>query len=174
MNDKAFSPAQADLEITLMDASAECVSSSDLYLWLRECGLPSEVAIRLHNLVDTTAKVGDRIIGIGKIIVIKIVEFVKAHPSLALGIAVGAAIGALVSAVPFLGVYLAPIAMAISTTIGAIAGHRLDKIEKGQSVVTGVDLISIGQDVIEIAKEFFQLLIDVFNAVFDEQVLQRV
>lgn len=171
MNSQVLTPAQANFKLTLMNAAAESVSGSDLYLWLCEQGLPSEISIRLKNLIDATAKVANRVINIGKIILIKIIEFVKAHHNLAVGIAIGAAIGALVSMIPFLGVYLAPIAMAISASIGAIAGHRLDKIAQGQVVNTNSDFISIGQDVIEIAKVFFSLLIDIFNTVFGQQLL---
>ena len=172
MNAHVLTPALANLELTLLNAEAESVSSSDLYLWLNESGLPSEVAIRLKNLVDTVKEVGNKTISIGKIILLKIIEFVKAHPNLAIGIAVGAAIGALVIMVPFLGTYLAPTAILLGISIGAIAGHPLDKIEKGQSVNTEANLIAIGQDVIEIAKEFFKLLIDIFNTVFDTWVLR--
>ena len=170
MNEKVLSQAQADLKLTLMDADAQSTSSSDLYLWLIESGLSSEVAIRLKDLADITGKVADRAICIGKIILLKIIEFVKAHPNLAIGIAVGAAIGALVGAVPFLGIYLAPVVAAISATIGAIAGHRLDKIEQGKTVNVSDDITVIAQDLLEIAKHFFKLLIDIFNAVFNEQV----
>jgi len=170
MNVKVLTPAKADFTLALLNAEAESVSSSDLYLWLCEQGLPSEVSIRLSDLINVTAKVADRVINIGKIILIKIVEFVKAHPNLAIGIVVGAAIGALVSMIPFLGIYLAPIAMAISASVGAIAGYRLDKIEQGQ-VVNINNPIAIGQDIIEVAKLFFSLLIDIFNTLFDKPLL---
>ena len=173
MNAHVLTPAQANLDLTLWNAEAESVPSSNLYLWLCESGLPSEVAIRLQGLVDIVTETGNRIISIGKIILIKIYEFIKAHPNLAIGIAVGAAIGTLVNMVPLLGTYLMPIVTPITATIGAIAGHRLDKLEEGQSV-TDVNLIAISQDVIEIAKEFFKLLIDVFNTVFSEQVFHGV
>lgn len=172
MSTQTLTPAQANLELVLWDAEAASVSSSDLYLWLRESGLPSEVAIRLQGLVGTVAETGGKVVSVGKIILLKIIEFVKAHPNLAIGIAVGAAIGALVGTIPLLGVYLAPVATAIGVTIGAIAGHRLDKLEKGQAVNMSGGLIAIGSDVIEIAKEFFRLLITIFNTVFQGQVLQ--
>ena len=57
MNAHVLTPALANLELTLLNAEAESVSSSDLYLWLNESGLPSEVAIRLKNLVDTVKEV---------------------------------------------------------------------------------------------------------------------
>lgn len=174
MDAHVLTPEQANLELSLWHAEAESVSSSDLYLWLRESGLPDEVAIRLKDIIETVVEVGDRVINIGKIILIKIIDFVKAHPNLAIGIAVGAAIGALVSMVPILGTYLAPVALAISTTIGAIAGHRLDKLNNGQMDNLETDLITISRDVVEIAKEFFKLLIDIFNTVFDQQVFQGI
>ncbi len=172
MNVNPLTPAQANLELTLLNAEAESVASSDFFIWLSESGLPHEVAIRLKNLVDIVERNGNRIISIGKIILIKIMEFVKVHPNLAIGIAVGAAIGALIFMVPFLGSYLAPTAILLGVSIGAIAGHRLDKIEQEHAVNTNMDPIAIGQDVIEIAKEFFKLLIDIFNTVFDTQVFK--
>ena len=174
MSTVVVTPAQANLELVLWNAEAESVSSSDVYLWLRNSGLPSEVAIRLQGLVGTVADAGGKVVSVGKIILLRIIEFVKDHPNLAIGIAVGAAIGALVGTIPLLGVYLAPVATAISVTIGAIAGHRLDKLEKGQAVNTSGGLIEIGQDVIEIAKEFFKLLISVFNIIFNNPVGQIV
>ncbi|MEI8237545.1 MAG: hypothetical protein WCG11_10310 [Methylococcaceae bacterium] len=171
MNEEVLTKAKADLKLNLLNAEAESLSSSDLYMWLIDSGLSSEVAIRLKNFADVTENVTDHAISIGKIVLLKIVDFIKLHPNLAIGIAVGAAIGALVSLIPFLGVYLAPVVASISATIGAIAGHRIDKIEQGQTVNTSTDIIAIGQDAIEIAKEFFKLLAEIFNAVFNEQVL---
>jgi hypothetical protein len=162
MSEEILTKAKADLKLNLMNAEAESLSSSDMYLWLIDSGLSSEVAIRLKNFADVTENVADHTISIGKIVLLKIVD---------IGIAVGAAIGALVSLIPFLGVYLAPVVASISATVGAIAGHRLDKIEQGQTVNTSTDIIAIGQDAIEIAKEFFKLLAGIFNAVFNEQVL---
>ncbi len=172
MNAHVLTPALANLELTLLNAEAESASSSDFYLWLSESGLPSEVVIRLKTLVDFVKETGNKTISIGKIILLKIIEFVKAHPNLAIGIAVGAAIGALVNMVPFLGTYLAPTAILLGISIGAIAGYRLDKIENEQSVDAEANTVAIGQDVIEIAKEFFKLLIDIFNTVFDAWVLE--
>jgi hypothetical protein len=66
-----------------------------------------------------------------------------------------------VNSVPVLGSVLAPLATVLGITIGAIAGHRLDK---GKEVNEGI--IGVAQDFIEIAREFFKLFIDVFNAIF--------
>ncbi|NCA78007.1 MAG: hypothetical protein EOM90_16900 [Alphaproteobacteria bacterium] len=161
-----ISPMQAQFEMALLNAEAESTSSSNLYLWLRESGMPSEVAIRIQSLVDQTAVVAGQVYCIGKIVVIKIIEFVKAHPDMAIGMVVGASVGALTSMIPFLGPYLAPIAIAIGATVGAVAGHRSDKMDMGLTVNSGV--IAVAQDLLEIAKQFFKLLIEIFNAVFTQ------
>lgn len=155
---------QARLELALWQAETDLVSNSDFYLQLRELGLPSEVAIRLKELLEIVKPIGDKVISIGKIIALKLIDFVKKHPNLAVGIALGAAVFLLVSLIPFLGPLLSPIALTLGITIGAVAGHRLDKAQGGK---TNSDLgfIDAVQDVIEIARSFFQLFIDTLMAI---------
>lgn len=45
MEAPAMKRSQAALELALWQADAESMSSSDLYIWLRERGLPPEFAI---------------------------------------------------------------------------------------------------------------------------------
>ncbi|MEG5031734.1 hypothetical protein [Microcoleus sp. AT3-D2] len=161
MTTQALSLPQANLEMVLWQVDADSMSSSELYVWLNDCGLPHEVTIRLHELATYTKKSGNKVLAVGKIILLKIIEFVKAHPNLATGIAIGVAVGLLVRSVPVIGPVLAPLAAVLGITVGAIAGHRLDQ---GYRQVDGI--VGVAQDIIELAKLFFQLLIDVFNAVF--------
>ena len=161
MTAQALSLPQANLKMALWQVDADSMSSSDLYVWLNDCGLPHEVTIRLHELASYTKKSGNKVLAVGKIVLIKIIEFVKAHPNLATGIALGAAVGLLASSVPIIGPVLAPLAAVLGITVGAIAGHRLDQ---GYRQVDGI--VGVTQDIIQIAQVFFQLLIDVFNAVF--------
>lgn len=172
MSEKKLTPAQANLELIVLSSEAEAMSSSDFYAWLKDCGLPDEVAIRLKAIAEITAEVGARVINVGKMILMKIIEFVKAHPKMTVGIAVGAAIGALVNAIPLIGPYLSPIATLIGVTVGALAGHRLDKAASGLPRNSG--LIAIGQDVIEIATAFFQLFLDICSLTLNDQALQGV
>ena len=158
----ALSKPQANLNLALWQAEADSMNSSELYAWLVDSGLPHEVAIRLHDLIGVTKPVGNKLFAIGKIILIKIIEFVKAHPFLVVGAAVGAAVATLITSVPFVGQLLAPVAMALGITItavGAVVGHRLDKCFQG-----------VGEDIFEIAKEFFKLVTDVFNTIFRDVV----
>jgi hypothetical protein len=162
MTGQIVSTAQANLKMALWQVDADSMSSSELYAWLVDSGLPPEVTLRLHELVTYTKKVGSKVIAVGKIVLIKVLEFVKAHPFLVIGAGIGAVVGAavasLITAVPILGQLLAPVAMALGitiTAIGAVTGHRMDKCFQG-----------VGEDVFEIAQEFFKLLRDVFNTVF--------
>ena len=174
MNANAQTPAQATMELMLLSAEAESRSSSDWYAWLRERGLPEEAAIRLKDLAELAVDIGGRLVSIGKIILIKIIEFVKAHPNLAIGIAIGAAIGALVSMIPFLGPYLWPVATLVGVSLGAVAGHRLDMASKGKPGQANLNLILVSQDVIDLAKAFFQLLIDIITRALDAKTLKRI
>ena len=157
----------ARLDLALWQAEADMASSSDIYIRLTEMGLPSEVAIRLKELLEWAKPIGDKMISIGKIIVIKLIEFIEKHPNLATGIALGAAVSSLIAAIPFLGPILAPIALPLGITVGAIAGHRVDKAQDGK-MNSGLGLIDITQDVIEIARAFFQFFIETLTAISAE------
>ncbi|MEG4493343.1 hypothetical protein [Microcoleus sp. D3_18_C4] len=157
----ALSLPQANLKMALWQVDADAMSSSDLYVWLNDMGLPHEVSMRLHELATYTKKAANKVLLIGKILLIKIIEFVKAHPNLVIGVAVGVAVEILANSIPFVGPLLAPLATALGIPIGAIAGHRLDRDKEESDGIIG-----IVQEIIEIAKDFFQLLIDVFNTIF--------
>lgn len=164
MKSKSLSLVEANLELALLQADADSVSSSDLYLWLRESGLPPEIAIRLKDLISFTKKIGEKILALGKIIVIKLIEFAKKNPNLVIGIALGASLSFLVSAVPYLGPILALVAAPFGIAVGAIAGHRMDLGKSGESV----GLIEITQDTINLAKEFFALFSETLVAIANE------
>lgn len=162
-----MTPPQAELELALWQAEADMTSNSDLYIRLTELGLPSEVAIRLKELSELVKPIGKKIVSIGKIIVLKLIEFIEKHPNLAAGMALGAAVSSLIASIPFLGPILAPIALPLGIAIGAIAGHRVDKAQGGK-MDGGMGLIDIAQDVIEIARKFFQFFVDTLTAVSAE------
>ena len=123
MESQPLTPARATLQLALLNAEAISVDSSDIFAWLRDADLPSEAAMRLSGLVDATREIGGKVISIGRIVLLKIIEFVKAHPNLTTGIAVGAAIGALVNPVPLLGTYLASVCQSLSISNSAARGN---------------------------------------------------
>ena len=106
-----------------------------------------------------------KVIHIGKIILIKLLEFVEEHFFLVAGAGIGAVLGAalagLITSIPIVGQLLAPIATALGLTVtalGAIAGNELDKA-----------VPNFGKSLVDTAKEFFKLFAGILNAIFDDQ-----
>lgn len=157
-----LSTAQANLKLAIWNAEAESVKSGNLYIELQTLGLPEEVVSRLHQILTYTKKVAGKVFSVGKIVLLKIIEFVKAHPFLVAGMGIGAVVGSaiasLIISIPFIGQLLAPLAAILGVTVaavGAVVGHRLDK-----------QFQNVGEDIVEIAQHFFALLADIFNTVF--------
>jgi hypothetical protein len=100
----------------------------------------------MKSLWEKTKQIGNEMIEVGKIIVMKIIEFLKANPKLAASLAIGAAVYLLSHAIPFIGSLLAPL-LAVVATIYAFGK------------VSSLD------DVINLAKEFFVLVVEIFNTV---------
>jgi hypothetical protein len=162
------SKAQAELELALMQAESDSLASSDLYLWLRECGLPPEAAIRVKELVAVTCRIGNKIVSVGKLIVMQLREFIAAHKNLAIGSLMGAAIATLVAAIPFLGSMLAPLGALFGLAV-AVAGHRSDVT--GSDV--GVNIFELPQDLVAIARNFFDFFIQTLQVVMSELALKK-
>ena len=159
---KPLTTADATFELFDLNSDVHNLEWVDIVTLLNNRGAKLELVTRMQELWEKTKIIAGEVVNIGRILVLKIWEFIKANPNLFLGVAIGAAIGALVGLIPFIGQILAPIAIAIGATVGALAGHRLDKIEGGETV-TG----SIFEDIITLAKRFFKLLADIFMALKD-------
>ena len=154
-----FDLNSATQDLALAKSNLEWV---DIVTMLNNRGAKLELVTRMQELWEKTKIIAGEVVNVGRIIVIKIWEFIKANPNMFLGIAIGAAIGALVGLIPFVGQILAPIAMAIGATVGALAGSRLDAMEHGENYTD-----SMFGDLIRVAKKFFQLLADIFMALKD-------
>lgn len=162
MTTLTISPAQSKLKLAMWSAEVENLSSGDFYIWLQETGLPEAVVTRLHELVNKTMKVGKKLISIGKVLLFKILDFVKENPCLVAGAGVGAAVGAaiysLICSLPLgVGVLLEPIARILCVgafSVGASAGHSLDREIKNMS-----------QSLIEVARTFFHGVVEVLKSV---------
>lgn len=155
---------QATFELELLSAEAESLSPSDLYAWLRELGLPSEVAIRLTDFVDYMKSIGGKVVRIGRIVIQKLMEFVRAHPNLASGVAVAVALTALVNSIPFLGPVLSPIIAMLSIPVAAIVGNRLDK-QSSNSTNEQPEIQGLITELIEVARIFFEFLALIFKTI---------
>jgi hypothetical protein len=92
-----LSTAQANLKLAIWNVEAESVKSGDLYIELQTLGLPEEVVSRLHQILTYTKKVASKVFSVGKIVLLKIIEFVKAHPFRVIGFGIGAVVGSAIA-----------------------------------------------------------------------------
>ena len=155
--------SEARLRLAILNSNASELDRIDVIAQLTNMGLPQEVITRIEDLWEKTKIIGGQVIHIGKIIIAEIMKFIKENPHLTIGVAIGAAVGALTNMIPFIGPLLAPLATAISMLIGGIAGYRIDQ---GKDLKGGV--IGVTQDLIMIAKKFFELFASIFNALRSE------
>ncbi|MFP3978707.1 hypothetical protein [Marinobacter sp. KMM 10035] len=155
----SLSEPEAKLKMVVLNSNAMRIDRIDTITRLTNSGLPQEIITRIDELWEKTKIIGGQIIHIGKITFVEILKFINENPHLAVGVAIGAAIGALLSMIPFLGPILAPLAAAISILVGGISGYRLDQGKKTTDGVVGVT-----QEIILIAKKFFELFANIFNA----------
>jgi hypothetical protein len=137
---------QAMLEFTLLNAETSGQSFDDVMLDGMQRGIPPEMLTRMKSLWEQTKKIGNEVIEVGKIIVMKIIEFLKANPKLAASLAIGAAVYLLAHAIPLIGPWLAPL-LAVGATLYAFG------------TLTSLD------EVIKMAKDFFVMLVSIFNTV---------
>lgn len=159
------SKAQANLQLAIWNKQAESSTSEELYIKIQKLGLPEEVVARLHDLLLKVQQVAGKVIHIGKIILIKLLEFVEEHFFLVAGAGIGAVLGAalagLITSIPMIGPFLTPIATALGLTVtalGAIAGNKLDKA-----------IPNFGKNLVDAAKEFFQLFASILSVFFGNQ-----
>lgn len=154
--------AQANLQITLWNKQAEATPDDDLYIRIQKLGLPEEIVSRLHDLIIKVQDNAGKVICIGKMVLIKILDFAEEHFFLVAGIGIGAILGAaifgLMTSIPFIGPMLAPIAKIIGISLnvaGAVVGHQLDQV-----------LPDVGKSLREIAEIFFSFFAQILKAAF--------
>lgn len=141
-------------EIQQVENEYKNVNRAKMRAYLLKKGLPIEVVTRLDDLWDVTKSAAGKIIEVGKVIFCRIMQFIGTYPHTAIGVLVGAAIGSMTNAVPLLGPLLFPISTALGAVVGGLAGAKLDT-GKGEY-----------ESVIIVARDFFKMLIDIFNAIF--------
>lgn len=138
--------ARAKLDLSYLNAEIEVDSFDNFVAYGIERGISRELLTRLRDLWDTTKQVGSELIQVGKIIVIKIFDFLKANPKLGSSLAIGGVVYLLTNSIPGIGPLLAP----ITGTLAALLAYAKQ-----------ADL----EQTIQLARDFFQLLIDIFKAV---------
>lgn len=163
--------AKAKMDLLMLHSKAENFNVADFITELINKGLPNEMVTRLQLLGSQIKYIGEQSINIGKIILMKLWDFIKENPNLAIGFAIGLGlatlVGMLINLIPWIGTWLSgivtPIIAVITIPIGTLKGHRLDKVAKGEPVSD-----SILEDLITIAKKFWTLIVDIFTALKEE------
>lgn len=140
-------------ELTELDAQARSRTFDQEAVRLLGLAVPPEFVTRLQEVWDRTKIVAGEVIAIGRIVVMKIVDFVVANPGLTIGLAVGAAVAVLVAPIPFLGAILAPVIV----VLGALYGINVQDGARDSLLVSAHRL----------AQKFFGLLLSIFEAVRD-------
>ena len=185
MEASPLNPSQARLKLAILNKQAEAKNSWEFYSEMRTLGLPDEVIEILQKVLKVTSKVAGTVISIGKIIVIKLIEYVAKHPLQVAGLAVGlgatyalgVALSGLFALVPTLphwmgvGPLLTKLAMIIpnlcktvfvpamilSPVVGCVAGEIFDK-----------KYPEVSESLQKIARDFFDLFAQIMNSIRDE------
>lgn len=154
MSSQSHHPANPDIELALLNAEARRTDPDDLFDELRRRGVPPEIAQRLRELWGKTKVIAGQLVEVGKIVVAKLVEFLRQHPGLLIGAALGAALGLLSSQIPVIGGFLAPILAVVGAIYGAAIGHGID------SGRPNAPFLILAWDA---ARIFFAFLVDLFT-----------
>lgn len=153
-----YTPEQALFELSLLNAEEVDASFDDVVVEGIHKGIPPELLTRLRELWEQTKEIAGEIVAVGKIIVRAIINFLKEHPHLTIGMAMGAAVASLTLMIPIVGPLLAP----LSTLLGALYGAGI-----GAAAETGTMTSDPFVAAIALATAFFELLKEVFNAIVD-------
>ncbi len=156
MSVKPLKANVALLELSLINAETSDASFDDVTIEALKRGVPAEIVTRLSEIWEKAWVIGGELVGVGKIIVRKILDFLIANPKIAVGGALGACATMIVASVPFIGSMLAPLVASIFMLYGAGVGATAQN---------GIYSMSPVSAAYELAQKFFELLISIFNGV---------
>jgi len=152
---KELSPEQALFELSMLNAERLKSEFEDVVVEGVKRGVPPEILTRLKDIWEATMDIAGEIIAVGKIIVMAIIDFFKANPSLTVGIALGAAVSSLILAIPFLGGLLFSLTTTLATLYGAGVGAAMQEGDYSASPINAA---------VALANKFFELLRTIFTA----------
>ncbi len=161
----------ARMELLALESRVSQFNELDFITDLTNKGLANEIVTRLQLIGEKVSYIADQSFQIGKIILMKLWDFIKENPNLSIGFAIGLGLailsGMIASVVPIIGTWLSAIVMPlvalITIPVGTLRGHRLDKLAKGE--VVGDSII---EDLITIVKKFWSLFVDIFKTLKNE------
>lgn len=150
------------MSLEQMEAATKGKSRRKLVELLMEVGISKEIAYRLGEIWNYTKKVGAKVWKVGRILLVRIVEFITQHPFALSGMALGAVLSLLVAQIPIVGPAIAPVIAVITIPVGAVVGAKLDiDFKKAENILN---------ELIHLARDFFKLVIDGFNAAFSPSI----
>jgi len=88
----------------------------------------------MRSLINQMRFVAGQLLAIVRILLRVLLKFFKANPYLTTGIATGLLLATPFGWIPLIGMFLVPIAIPLGFVVGAIAGHRLDRMRLGLAV----------------------------------------
>ena len=151
-----FSPEQGLFELSMLNAERAQNDFDDIMVEGLKRGIPAEILTRLKEIWDATQEIAGEVIAIGKIIVIEIINFLKANLTIAAGLVIGAAVSSLLLMIPFIGPLLHPLVTLLTTLYGAGVGAAMQKGDHSASPLTAA---------IALADKFFELFVIIMKAV---------
>jgi len=154
---------EAITKLLALQTEAKNLDKVDMMTYFTMQGVPLEVTTRMDYLWDFKTEFSDNVVNVGKIIVMKLLEFIENNPYMTIGIAIGVGLGSLAAMIPFIGQIVAPIIATIAAIYGGLKGNRMDKIVGGEYI--GDALMDDG---ITSARKFWTLFADIINALFVE------
>ena len=153
-----FTQEQGMFELSMLNAETSYAEFEEVIIEGIKRGIPAEILTRLKDLWEVSKEVAGEVVAIGKIIVMAIIDFMKANPMITVGLILGAALSTLVLGIPFLGPLLLPITMGVSALYGAGVGAAMQGGDYSGSPISAA---------IALAKKFFELLRMILLAVSD-------
>jgi len=156
-------------ELLLEEMAALKLTKEEVFEFFMKQNWNINVIEYIQKLWDYSKEIAGNMIAIGKIVLYKIIKFIKENPNMVFGMALGAIAGALaglfIGWIPFIGQTLHVLAIAAGTLIGALSGNRLDRISNGEQIDNSV--LSIFGDSMIVAKKFIALFMEIIQVVRD-------
>lgn len=143
-------------ELSMLNAERIQSEFDDVVVEGVKRGIPLEILTRLKDIWEATQDIAGEIIAIGKIIVMAIIDFFKANPTLTSGMALGAAVSSLVLMIPVIGPLLLPLTTLVASVYGAGVGAAMQEGDYSASPITAA---------IALANKFFEMLIKILRGI---------
>lgn len=157
-----LTPSVALTELSLLNAEAKKQSYSDFYAEFADEGWPPEIITRMKDFWEITKVVASEVIHIGKIILTKVVEFIRANKNLAAGLVLGLILNYFLSGIPYLGSFLIDLVGPIIIFLGGLYGVSMDTTDSGDRKYQGM-----AEAAIALIRSFMKLMFDIFEAIRD-------